>query len=114
VPVVEGSRPALVQVFVNLVTNAAQALGDGGRIALRLAAADGAVRVVVEDDGGGMDEAIAARAFEPFFTTGSGIGLGLPIVQGIVERHGGKVSLRTAPGAGTEVTVTLPVRRGAG
>jgi PAS domain S-box-containing protein len=114
VPVVEGSRPALVQVFVNLVTNAAQALGDGGRIALRLAAADGAVRVVVEDDGGGMDEAVAARAFEPFFTTGSGIGLGLPIVQGIVERHGGKVSLRTAPGAGTEVTVTLPVRRGAG
>jgi PAS domain S-box-containing protein len=112
VPLIEGSRPALVQVFVNLVTNAAQAVGDGGRIALRLAAADGAVRVVVEDDGGGMDEAVAGRAFEPFFTTGAGIGLGLPIVQGIVERHGGKVSLRTTPGAGTAVTVTLPVRRG--
>jgi PAS domain S-box-containing protein len=112
VPLVEGSRPALVQVFVNLVTNAAQAVGDGGRIALRLAPADGAVRVAVEDDGAGMDAAVAARAFEPFFTTGAGIGLGLPIVQGIVERHGGAVSLRTAPGAGTEVTVTLPLRRG--
>ena len=61
-----------------------------------------------------MDAETARRAFEPFFTTrpGVGIGLGLPIVQGIVERHGGKVELESEPGRGTGVTVTLPVRRG--
>jgi PAS domain S-box-containing protein len=113
VPAVEGSRPALVQVFVNLVTNAAQAVRAGGRIALRLDAADGRVRVAVEDEGAGMDAETSRRAFEPFFTTrpGVGIGLGLPIVQGIVERHGGTVALDTSPGRGTAVTVTLPVRQ---
>jgi PAS domain S-box-containing protein len=115
VPPVEGSRPALVQVFVNLVTNAAQATAPGGRVTLRLARADGDVRVVVEDEGPGMDPEVARRAFEPFFTTrpGVGIGLGLPIVQGIVERHGGKVALESAAGKGTKVTVTLPLRRAA-
>jgi PAS domain S-box-containing protein len=114
VPVIEGSRPALVQVFVNLVTNAAQAIARGGRVRLRLQAGDGVARVVVEDDGEGMPEEVSRRAFEPFFTTrtGIGIGLGLPIVLGIVERHGGAVALETAPGKGTAVTVTLPVKRG--
>jgi PAS domain S-box-containing protein len=86
VPVIEGSRPALVQVFVNLVTNAAQALARGGHVRLRLQAGDGAARVVVEDDGEGMSEEVSRRAFEPFFTTrtGIGIGLGLPLLLGIV------------------------------
>jgi len=110
---IEGSRPALVQVFVNLVTNAARAVRPGGRVRLGLTGADGDVRVTVEDDGVGMEPEVARRAFEPFFTTrpGNGIGLGLPIVQGIVERHGGEVSLETAPGKGTRVTVRLPVKR---
>jgi PAS domain S-box-containing protein len=116
VPPIEGSRPALVQVFVNLVTNAAQATSSGGRIRLRLGSDPGgeAVRVVVEDEGAGMDAETSRRAFEPFFTTrpGVGIGLGLPIVQGIVARHGGTVALRSAPGQGTAVTVTLAVTRG--
>jgi PAS domain S-box-containing protein len=114
VPHIEGSRPALVQVFVNLVTNAARAVPHGGHVKLGLAAgAEGEVRVTVEDDGVGMEPEVARRAFEPFFTTrpGSGIGLGLPIVRGIVERHGGRVDLDTAPGKGTRVTVTLPVKR---
>lgn len=112
-PAVEASRPSLVQVFVNLVTNAAQALAQGGRVVLRLGARDGVVRVAVEDDGEGMEPAVARRAFEPFFTTrpGRGIGLGLPIVQGIVERHGGTVALDSEPGRGTRVVVTLPVKR---
>ncbi len=113
VPPVEASRPALVQVFVNLVTNAAQASPPGGRVTLRLGRADGAVRVVVEDEGPGMDPEVARHAFEPFFTTrpGVGIGLGLPIVLGIVERHGGKVALAPGPAGGTHVTVSLPLER---
>jgi two-component system, NtrC family, sensor kinase len=114
VPLIEGSRPALVQVFVNLVTNAARALRPGGRVKLRCApGGDGEVRVEVEDDGVGMEPEVERRAFEPFFTTrpSAGIGLGLPIVRGIVERHGGRVELETALGKGTRVTVRLPVKR---
>lgn len=110
-PPVEGSRASLVQVVVNLVRNAAQAVRDGGRVGVTLAADGGTVRLTVADDGAGMEPEVAARAFEPFFTTrgGQGIGLGLPIVQGIVERHGGAVALVSTPGQGTQVTVSLPV-----
>jgi PAS domain S-box-containing protein len=110
---VEGNRPSLVQVFVNLVTNAAQAIPEGGRVMLVLEPAGERVRAVVRDDGPGMSPAVAARAFEPFFSTrpGVGIGLGLPIVQGIVERHGGEIAIETAEGRGTAVTVLLPVSR---
>jgi signal transduction histidine kinase len=102
-----------VQVVVNLVRNAAQALSDGGHVTVTLAPEGGGVKITISDDGAGMEPDIAARAFEPFFTTkgGQGIGLGLPIVQGIVERHGGSVSLVTSPGKGTQVTVSLPVSR---
>jgi signal transduction histidine kinase len=112
-PPLEGSRSSLVQVVVNLVRNAAQAIDDGGHVTLTLAAEDGTLKLTIADDGGGMDPEIASRAFEPFFTTkgGQGIGLGLPIVQGIVERHGGAVALVTSPGKGTQVTVSLPVTR---
>ena len=113
-PQVDGNRPSLVHVFVNLMRNAAQAVGEGGRVSLALEAdGEAAVKVAVQDDGSGMPPEVAARAFEPFFTTrpGVGIGLGLPIVQGIVERHGGSVALDSAEGRGTTVTVTLPVRR---
>ncbi|HTN52137.1 MAG TPA: ATP-binding protein [Anaeromyxobacter sp.] len=111
VPPVEGNRPSLVQVVLALVTNAAQAVPAGGKVTLGLALADGGVRISVADSGPGMAPEVAARAFEPFFTTrpGVGIGLGLPIVQGIVERHGGRVALDTAPGRGTTVSVTLPL-----
>jgi PAS domain S-box-containing protein len=112
VPPVEANRPSLVQVFVNLLTNAAQAVREGGRIRVALSAGAEGARVVVSDDGPGMVPDVAARAFEPFFTTktGVGIGLGLPIVQGIVERHGGTISLETAEGKGTSVTVVFPAR----
>jgi PAS domain S-box-containing protein len=112
-PPVEGSRASLVQVVVNLVRNAAQAIGDGGHVRISLAPEDGVVKLVIADDGAGMEPEVEARAFEPFFTTrgGQGIGLGLPIVLGIVQRHGGAVGVDTAPGKGTRVTVSLPVTR---
>jgi PAS domain S-box-containing protein len=110
--VVEGNRPSLVQVVLALVTNAAQAVQAGAQVRVGLARDGGEVVLTVADEGAGMPPEVAARAFEPFFTTraGVGIGLGLPIVQGIVERHGGSVSLSTAAGRGTAVTVRLPAR----
>jgi two-component system NtrC family sensor kinase len=111
VPPVDGSRASLVQVVVNLVTNAAQAVEDGGRVKVSLGPDADGVRLTVEDDGPGMAPEIAARAFEPFFTTRPAqVGLGLAIVQGIVERHGGTVSVDTSSGRGTRVSVRLPVR----
>ncbi|GAO05287.1 signal transduction histidine-protein kinase AtoS [Anaeromyxobacter sp. PSR-1] len=110
--VVEGNRPSLVQVVLALVTNAAQAVPPGAEVRVGLSREGGEVVLTVADAGAGMPPEVAARAFEPFFTTraGVGIGLGLPIVQGIVERHGGSVSLTTAAGRGTTVTVRLPAR----
>jgi PAS domain S-box-containing protein len=112
-PPVEGSRSSLVQVVVNLVTNAAQAVSPGGRITVSLAPDGERVRLAVEDDGAGMSAEVAARAFEPFFTTrpARGIGLGLPIVQGIVQRHGGTLSVESAPHEGTRVSVSFPAHR---
>jgi PAS domain S-box-containing protein len=111
-PLVEANRPSLVQVVLALVTNAAQAVAQGGKIEVALANDGTEAVLTVRDEGSGMPADVAARAFEPFFTTraGVGIGLGLPIVSGIVERHGGTVALDTAPGRGTTVTVRLPVR----
>jgi PAS domain S-box-containing protein len=113
VPKVEASKAALVQCFVNLITNAAQALPkEGGVIRLGLAALGGQVVATVADGGAGMAREVAARAFEPFFTTrpGRGIGLGLATARGIVERHGGTISLTSEPGLGTTVTVRLPAK----
>jgi PAS domain S-box-containing protein len=112
-PRVLGVRSSLVQVFVNLVTNAAQAMKPGGgRIRLGLTASGDRVVATVTDDGTGMSEEVRTRIFEPFFTTkqgGRGAGLGLSIVHGIVARHGGAIEVQSAPGAGTTVTVSLPV-----
>jgi PAS domain S-box-containing protein len=114
VPEVEGNRASLVQVFVNLIANAAQAMkAGGGTVDLALTRDGARVRAVVADDGTGMPPEVEARLFEPFFTTrpGLGIGLGLPIVSGIVQRHGGTIAIATAPDRGTVVTLTLPVKR---
>jgi PAS domain S-box-containing protein len=111
-PLVPGNRSALTQVFVNLISNAAQAIARGGTILLGLEAAGALVRVIVADDGEGMTEEVRHHLFEPFFTTrpGRGVGLGLATVKEILERHGASVAVESAPGKGTRVTVTLPAR----
>ncbi len=112
VPRIWGVRGSLLQVFVNLVTNAAQAIdGEGGTVTLGLTSAGESVSAQVVDDGSGMPPEVKSRIFEPFFTTKSGsggTGLGLSIVQGIVARHEGKIGVESAPGKGTTVTVVLP------
>ncbi|MCC6333844.1 MAG: PAS domain S-box protein [Myxococcales bacterium] len=104
----------LVQVFVNLITNACHATAAGGRIAVGTTREEDWVVVTVADSGAGMSPEVQARVFEPFFTTkpdGKGTGLGLSIVQGIIENHGGTVKVTSAPGQGTTFTVRLPMLR---
>jgi signal transduction histidine kinase len=98
----------LEQLLMNLLLNAAQASGPGGRVRLSAAERDERVRLVVEDRGSGMTPEVLRRAFEPFFTTKSrGTGLGLPICRKIAEGHGGTITIHSTPGTGTEVTVEL-------
>lgn len=114
VPTIQGGRAGLVQVFVNLITNAAQALPpEGGTVRLSLESQGEQVVARISDDGKGMPPDVQARIFEPFFSTkegGRGVGLGLSIVQGIVTRHGGTIEAASEPGHGTTFTVRLPLR----
>ena len=108
--VVLGSRQSLVQVAVALISNAAHATPAGQRIRIEIAEANGEARLTVTDEGAGMPDEIKARAFDAFFTTRSGeaLGLGLSTARAIVERHGGRITLESAPGRGTTATVVLP------
>ncbi len=103
----------LRQVVLNLLSNAAQALrdsGKGARIAVGCAPdAGGGAVLTVEDDGPGIAAGDAARVFTPFFTTKpKGTGLGLAVVQRIVDAHGGSVSLQSKPGEGARFVIRLP------
>ncbi len=108
-----GDAPRLRQVVVNLLANACVHTPPGTKVHLRVAERDGSCVLEVADDGPGMSAEDAARAFDRFWRKdpargGSGTGLGLPIVAGIVAAHGGTVALTTAPGVGLEVCVRLP------
>lgn len=129
-PRLRGDRERLSEVLVSLVMNGVEALGDaGGHVHVGVTArevrasdaipAEGGHQVPpgrfavleVGDDGMGMDEVTRCRMFDPFFSTKfTGRGLGLAAVLGIVRAHGGWISVRTAPGAGTVVSVLLPAR----
>lgn len=100
------------QVLLNLVLNARDAMPEGGIIQISLEPGIGQARLTVKDDGQGMDEATLKRLFEPFFSTkprGSGTGLGLATVHGIIEQSGGSINVKSEPGWGTEFTVLLPL-----
>jgi signal transduction histidine kinase len=112
VPIFLAVKQNIVQVLVNLVTNACHAVGQGGHVTVTTRAADGTAIVQVKDDGAGIDIAVRSRIFEPFFTTkpaGKGTGLGLSIVQGIVENHGGTIEVESSLGMGTTFTIRLPM-----
>jgi two-component system, cell cycle sensor histidine kinase and response regulator CckA len=114
------------QVLLNLVANARDAMPDGGRVTIATSqvTSNGTrptrstlppgtyVELSVADTGSGMSPEVQARLFEPFFTTkpaGSGTGLGLATVHGIVKQSGGHIGVHSAPGSGTTFTVHLPV-----
>jgi two-component system, NtrC family, sensor kinase len=102
------------QVIGNLAVNAADAMPQGGRLTISTAldAERNEAVIRVADTGVGISEAHMSKLFEPFFTTkdqGKGTGLGLAVVYGIIQRHGGTIDVKSAVGAGTEFTVRLPL-----
>ncbi|MDO9549914.1 MAG: PAS domain S-box protein [Methanoregula sp.] len=110
-PDIMGDPDKLLQVFTNLVTNACQAMPEGGTLTVQSAlSGKGTVSVSVTDTGVGISEEHMKRIFEPLFSTkAKGIGLGLVVTKAIVEAHHGSIDLRSEEGKGTTFTVTLPV-----
>ena len=104
--------PRISQAIVNIVSNAVDAAAQGGRnVDIRLELGDSEARVIVDDDGPGIEEAIRERVFEPFTTTkpqGQGTGLGLAITRQILQDHGGSVQLSPRDGGGTRAELCLP------
>jgi two-component system nitrogen regulation sensor histidine kinase NtrY len=112
VPLAWADSGQIQRVLVNLIKNAVEAMDQGGAITLRVhkdAGEPPAVALEVEDNGPGMDPATLERAAHPGFTTkSSGSGLGLTLVQRIVEQHGGRFELDSSPGVGTRAIVVIP------
>jgi signal transduction histidine kinase len=107
-----GNPGQLDQVFLNLLTNAMQAVEGPGTVQVRTYAHARGVFVEVQDSGRGIAPEVQERIFEPFFTTkpiGEGTGLGLAIAHSLVARHGGEILVRSAPGEGATFTVRLPI-----
>jgi two-component system, NtrC family, sensor kinase len=99
------------QVILILLTNAAEATGEGGHLSLRTEARGDRVCVSVSDDGGGIPPEILPQIFDPFFTTKEDklrTGLGLAVAKSIVEQHGGTIEAQSQPGRGATFAVTLP------
>jgi two-component system sensor histidine kinase PhcS len=112
---VMGDEPAIIGVLINLLSNAAHAMQSvrraQPRIDVRVVPTDDRMRVLVRDNGQGIDPANIGRVFEPFFTTrdvGAGLGLGLSVSYGIVQRHGGILSVDSVFGEWTEFSFDLP------
>ena len=112
-PLIQADPFQLLQVFVNLLNNAAEAMPQGGTLTLETRGIpEQGVEIVVADTGCGISEGNLAKLFTPFFTTkpvGKGTGLGLSIVYGIIKMHRGQIGVKSEAGRGTAFTVTLPV-----
>ncbi len=113
VPMILCYPQQLEQVFINILINAAQAIPDKGKIALKTYAKDDFVVIEISDTGCGISSEDIPRIFDPFFTTkdvGQGMGLGLSIVYGIVKKHGGDIGVESKVNEGTKVVVRIPVK----
>ena len=113
-PVVVGNAIQLEQVFINLLTNARDAVADSARRAIRISGVvgAGAVEITFADTGTGIPPGLEQRIFDPFFTTkevGKGTGLGLSITYGIIKEHGGTISVVSPPGEGAKFLMHLPL-----
>jgi signal transduction histidine kinase len=117
-PKIDGDPNQILQVFINLIQNAIQAMPEGGSLNLttaRVTSDQGElpwVRVSIKDSGLGMDDLVKSRLFEPFFSEridGQGTGLGLSIVYGIIQEHQGRIVVQSKKGEGSQFDVYLPI-----
>jgi two-component system NtrC family sensor kinase len=111
-PPVRCAPQQLKQVFLNLLINAFQAIGDFGNIRLVTDTASDGIAIRIQDDGCGIPEADIERIFDPFFTTrpvGEGTGLGLALCYQIIRNHSGSIEVESEQGVGTTVSVLLPL-----
>jgi two-component system NtrC family sensor kinase len=114
-PMVNADFQQLMQVFLNLLTNARDAMPEGGTIAVTTRGAyigpKETVEIAISDTGAGIPGAILGKIFDPFFTTkpvGKGTGLGLSVCLGIINKHNGAITARSEAGKGSTFTITLP------
>jgi signal transduction histidine kinase len=109
VPTVTADPSEIERVVFNLLTNAVEAMSDGGDLTVRVSSQGGESRIVVEDTGTGIRETDRKHLFRPFFTTRErGVGMGLAICRRIVEENGGSIAFETLSGQGSRFTVKLP------
>ena len=96
---------------MNILNNAIQAIAGEGKIHIKTSMEGSFIRISIKDSGKGMTPEVQKRIFEPFFTTkdvGKGTGLGLSISYGIIEKHNGKISVKSEIGKGSEFIIKLP------
>lgn len=115
-PMVKGDMTALQQVVLNMVSNAGDAMPDGGRLIIKTKVSADNKNVVMEfiDNGAGIHKNDLKKIFDPFFTTkrpGKGVGLGLSVSHTIIQKHGGEITVESKPGQGTKFRISLPAVR---
>jgi two-component system NtrC family sensor kinase len=113
VPEVMGDRLKLEQVFINVLSNALEAMPEGGRLSIATVSNEGMVEVRISDTGTGIAEENLSKVFDPFFTTkevGSGTGLGLYLCYGIIRQHCGLIDISSSVGQGTTVSISIPAK----
>ncbi|MFA6384724.1 MAG: HAMP domain-containing sensor histidine kinase, partial [Candidatus Omnitrophota bacterium] len=112
-PPIMGDERQLQEVFMNLFSNAREAMPQGGTIEITTSLQPDAVQIVVKDTGSGMSHEVQSRVCEPFFTTKEkGTGLGLSVCYGIIKGHGGDLTFASENLQGTAAVIKLPVNRG--
>ncbi|MDX2431541.1 MAG: ATP-binding protein [Bacteroides sp.] len=113
IPLFECFPGQLNQVFMNILSNAIDAIEEKGIITISTSKFNGFIRISIKDTGSGIPENIKAKIFDPFFTTkdvGEGTGLGLSISHGIIEKHNGSIKVKSEAGKGSEFIILVPVR----
>jgi PAS domain S-box-containing protein len=116
VPLVHADPDQISQVLLNLFINALHAMPEGGTLKVTVKPQANVVALVIADTGHGISREHLGKIFTPFFTTkevGKGTGLGLTVVHGIIEEHGGSIAVDSEPGKGTTFTILLPIERAA-
>jgi len=117
IPDIECYPGQLNQVFMNILSNAIDAIDGKGIISIATKKSNGKVQISIRDTGRGIPEKFSTKIFEPFYTTkdvGQGTGLGLSISHGIIEKHKGTIKVNSEVGNGSEFVISLPVKQGKG